>query len=698
MRILSVDDKTENLYLMESMLRGYGYEPVSAHNGIEALQKLAEQPFDLIISDILMPGMDGFQLCYEVKKNEDLKTIPFIFYTATYTEKKDEELAFSLGASRFIIKPVEPEEFKKILASVLCEYVEGELPVPQPELEEEVYLKAYNESLIHKLEDKLEQIEIANRKLKEALEDKDKEIAERKRMEDALRISESKYRHLYDSMMDAVVSYDLEGKVKECNHVFLKMLGYENEDIIGLSNKDLIPEKWLALEADIVKNQILPNGYSDIYEKEYRMKDGTVFPVEVRTFLLRDDEGNPFGMWSIVRDIRDRKQEDEERKRFEAKLVQIQKIEAIGALAGGIAHDFNNILSAIIGYADLAKLQMTKGGMAPTYINQILNAGTRAKELVKQILTFSRQSKQEMKPVMLSSIIEEALTLLKATLPSSIEIRRDLRESGLVMSEPGQIHQILMNICTNAAHAMSNTGGIIDIGLRKMKVDEEYETHGTELRPGPYLMLTVSDNGQGMAPEIMARIFEPYFTTKEIGHGTGLGLAIVYGIVRNHGGAITCASNLGKGTTFTIYLPELQPESFPIENHEEELLPSGTEKILFIDDEPVLAELAKKMLESLGYQMVVKTSSTEALEIFRKDPAGFDLVITDMTMPEMTGDRLAEKFLDIRHDILIILCTGYSEHISDDKAREIGIKEFIMKPLAMKELACTVRKVLDKGG
>jgi PAS domain S-box-containing protein len=696
MRILSVDDKSENIYLMESLLCGYGYEVISAHNGIEALQKLEEQPFDLIISDILMPKMDGFQLCREVKKNDKLKQIPFVFYTATYTDKKDEDLALSLGASRFIIKPTEPEKFMQIITEVISDKEEGKLPVPQPVLEEEIYLKTYNESLIHKIEDKLEQIEASNRKLMAALDERNKEIAERKLAEEALRVSEAKYRRLYDSMMDAYARVDMTGNIKEYNEVFQNMLGYEPEEITALTYKDLTPERWRAFEAEIIEKQILLRGYSDIYEKEYLRKDGSVFPVELRTFLLRDDEGNPFGMWSIVRDITERKQSEEERKRFETQLVQVQKLEAIGTLASGIAHDFNNILSAIIGYAELSKVQMRKEGVATSFVDQILNASARAKDLVQQILTFSRQAKLEMKPVMLSLIMKEALSLLKATLPSSIEIRQNINDPGLVMSEPTQIHQIMMNICTNAAQAMDKKGGILDVRLGKVKIDGDAESRDLGLSPGPYLSITISDNGQGIYPEVMKRIFEPYFTTKDVGQGTGLGLAVVHGIVRNHGGAITCKSTPGEGTTFIIYLPELQPENAAVECDDDKLIPTGTERILVIDDEPVLAELVKKMMESLGYSLVTKTSSEEALDLFRKEPDRFDLVITDMTMPGITGDRLAEKLLEIRKDIPIILCTGYNEHISDEKAKEIGIKEFIMKPLMMKELACTVRKVLNQ--
>jgi PAS domain S-box-containing protein len=696
MRILSVDDKTENLYLMESMLRGHGYEVVSAHNGTEALQKLEEQPVDLIISDILMPHMDGFQLCREVKKNDRLKKIPFVFYTATYTDKKDEVLALSLGASRFIIKPAEPDRFLEIISSVIQEQEEKGLPTPESDLDEKIYLKAYNQSLIHKLEDKLDQLGIANRKLQEALEEKDKEIAERILAEKALTLSEIKYRRLYDSMMDAVVAYDLDGRITECNQVYLDMLGYTYDEITRMTNQDLTPEKWLPIEDDIFRTQVLARGFSETYETEYRRKDGSIFPVEMRVFLLRDDGGKPYGMWGIVRDITKRRQAEEERNRLELHLARIQKIEAIGVLAGGIAHDFNNILSAIIGYAELIKVEMKKEEPVSAYVDQVLKAGARAKELVQQILTFSRQTKQKMKPVKLSLILKEALSLLKATLPSSIEIREDIRDSALVMSDPTQVHQIIMNLCTNAAYAMRDSGGTLEVSLQRMRIGDDPEYRELDIPPGFYSRMTITDTGHGMSPDVMKRIFEPYFTTKEPGHGTGLGLSVVYGIVRNHGGAVTCESTPGKGTTFMVYLPEFVSEGDALEGPGDDHAPTGSERILLVDDEQVLADLAVNVLKNLRYAVTARTSSREALELFSRDPSAFDLVITDMTMPGMMGDELAQKLLEIRRDVPIILYTGYNEHISPERAKEIGIKKYIAKPVERNELACAVREVLDR--
>ncbi|MRR38041.1 response regulator, partial [bacterium] len=407
MRILSVDDNADNIYLMESMLRGSGYEVVSARNGLEALQKLEQQTFDLIVSDILMPQMDGFQLCYEIKTREGLDKIPFVFYTATYTDKKDEELAMSLGASRFIIKPMDPEKFLEIVAGVISEHARGVLPVSRPSACGEVYLKAYNESLIRKLEQKLKQLEVLNRKLETTLEEKDREIVRRKESEDALKASELKYRHLYDSMMDGYAVTDMGGRIREYNGSFLEMLGYGPEEIAGLTYIDLTPAKWHAFEAAVMEKQVMPQGYSEIYEKEYRRKDGSVFPVELRTYLLRDENGNPAGLWAVIRDISHRRKDEEEKKILEEQLTQAQKMESIGTLAGGIAHDFNNILTAIIGYAELAHNDTGRPEKVKESLKAILKAGGRAKELVAQILTFSRKTESRYLPLKIGAVVKE---------------------------------------------------------------------------------------------------------------------------------------------------------------------------------------------------------------------------------------------------------------------------------------------------
>jgi nitrogen-specific signal transduction histidine kinase/CheY-like chemotaxis protein len=372
-------------------------------------------------------------------------------------------------------------------------------------------------------------------------------------------------------------------------------------------------------------------------------------------------------------------------------------MESIGTLAGGIAHDFNNILGAIIGYAEIALLhELREGNPARHSIQQVVKAGNRAKNLVQQILAFSRQKEQELKIISVTLIVKEAIKLLRATLPATIEIRHKLTAgSDMILADPGQIHQVIMNLCTNAGHVMQEKGGVLEVTLQNVSIEdcglqiEESEKSeiqseirnpqsAIDIAPGSYLKLSVSDTGDGMPPEVLEHIFDPYFTTKAVGKGTGLGLAVVHGIVKSLDGTINVESEQGKGTTFNVFLPTIKSKSEPeIDTHEP--VPTGNERILLIDDEETLADAGKQMLEGLGYKVTEK----------------YDLVITDMTMPNMTGDKLARELMKIRPDIPVILCTGFSELINEKKAKSIGIRDFVMKPFAMGEIGIMIRRILD---
>ncbi len=396
------------------------------------------------------------------------------------------------------------------------------------------------------------------------------------------------------------------------------------------------------------------------------------------------------GMWRQIQ----MKQDMEEKKSMEEKLRQVQKLEAIGTLAGGIAHDFNNILSAIFGYAELGLGGVKKGSLIESYLIKILQAGERARDLVKQILTFARQREQEVMPVYVKPIVKECLKLMKASLPSTISIKQNLKGNPVIMADPTRIHQIIMNLCTNAGQAMEERGGCLEVTMDEIFMNSEMINKHPDLSPGRYLCLVVSDNGHGMSSAVQERIFEPFFTTKERGKGTGLGLSVVHGIVKGLGGGIFVYSEPGKGAVFTVYIPVIENGSMK-KNKPCAPLPLGNEKILFVDDEPFQVDIGKQMLERLGYKVTVTTKSIEALEIFREDPQKFDLVITDMTMPDITGDELAKTLMLIRPDIPIIVCTGYSEKITEEKAKSIGIKGLIMKPVVMREMAVMIRDALN---
>jgi PAS domain S-box-containing protein len=428
-------------------------------------------------------------------------------------------------------------------------------------------------------------------------------------------------------------------------------------------------------------------------------RDGQPLYMAVAGKPMRDASGVVVGYRGVARDITERlyTQAQLRRAKQEEQLRHVHKMEAIGTLAGGIAHDFNNILTAILGYAELTLHEISHNTKAWRNLQRVLTAGKRAKQLVQQILMFSRKKDQERKPLHLHLVIKEALKLLRASLPSTITMYQDISEhTGAVLADATQMHQVLMNLCANAEYAMRQTGGILKVRLDTTDVDEAFTVQHPPLHPGPHVRLAVQDTGSGIAPEILERIFEPFFTTKDVGQGTGMGLAVVHGIINSHNGAITVESALGKGTTFEIYLPQVNTMAVDESYAEEEVIPNGKGSILFVDDEDMLVTWSQETLERLGYDVVIRTDSIQALETFRMAPQGFDLVITDQTMPYLTGEGLTRELRDIRPDIPIILCTGFSHVIDAEKAKAQGINAFLMKPFTARDLGLTIHRVLTQ--
>ncbi len=387
-------------------------------------------------------------------------------------------------------------------------------------------------------------------------------------------------------------------------------------------------------------------------------------------------------------------QETKGREHIEAQLRQAQKMEALGTLTGGIAHDFNNILAAIIGFSEIVRDRFDEGDRDRHHLDRVLEAGLRGRELIKRMLAFSRKTEQEKTPVLLSSIVAETVKFVRSSTPATISIRTEVGTgSGMVFADPVQMQQVVLNLCTNAVQAMREKGGVLDVEVSGRTVDESEGVH-RGMKPGPYVILAVRDTGAGISPSIVDRIFDPFFTTKKVGEGTGLGLSVVHGIVQQHEGHVFAESEPGSGSTFTVYLPRVEAEVSG-EDRAEQPIPSGTERVLFVDDEELLAEMGRDMLEDLGYQVTVTTSSAEALTLFRTDPGRFDLVITDVTMPEITGVELAREMLAARADIPIIMCTGFSHLVDADEAKATGVRAFTMKPLTKREIAKTIRVVLD---
>ncbi|MBW2002275.1 MAG: PAS domain S-box protein, partial [Deltaproteobacteria bacterium] len=514
------------------------------------------------------------------------------------------------------------------------------------------------------------------------------EISERKQAEKALQGSDEKYQAILETIEEGYFEVDLAGKFTFLNDSLCKIFGYPRHELLGMNNQHYTtPETAKKIYHDF--NQVYRTGnIARITNYEIIRKDGMKRVVELSASLMSNDQSQPVGFHGIIRDISERLQAEEEKKKLESQLHQSQKMEAIGTLAGGIAHDFNNILSVIIGYTELAIGNLPEDSRARSNMNKLLKAGDRAKDLVKQILTFSRHTEYEQKPILIHPIIKETLKLLRSTLPTTIEIRQNISSANMVLADPTQIHQVIMNLCTNAYHAMNEKGGILEVSLTDIELDPEFTAKHLNTYPGPYLRLTVSDTGHGIKTEAIDRIFEPYFTTKGQNGGTGMGLAVVHGIVKSHGGIITVYSKQDKGSTFNVFLPRI--ESVEAEEKPEirrERMPTGKERILFVDDEPAIVDIAKEMLEHLGYKVEARTSPIEALAAFKALSDKFDLIISDMTMPKMTGDELAKELMGVRPDIPIILCTGFSEYITEEKAKAMGIRKFVMKPLIMREMA-----------
>jgi len=401
----------------------------------------------------------------------------------------------------------------------------------------------------------------------------------------------------------------------------------------------------------------------------------------------------------IAADITDRKNAEEEKERMKAQLEQSHKMEAIGTLAGGIAHDFNNILSGIFGYAQLAQRSIERQQVERTrgHIEKLIRVTERAAKLVEQILTFSRQSEVTRQPLNISPLLKETLKLLRSTLPSNIEIRQDLRSDATILANSTQIHQVIMNLCTNAYHAMGENGGVLTIALEEAEIRDQQFFPEQQIFPGRYLKLSVGDTGKGIRLEDQKKIFDPFFTTKEQGKGTGLGLSVVDGIIKKHGGAITLDSTPGQGTTFTIYLPiiDRMPSSIEVRTEQAEL-PGGHEAIMLIDDEITIIDTLGEILAERGYRVTSFGDGDSALQAFTEAPQAYDLVITDMTMPHLTGDKLSRELLRIRPDLPIIICTGYHDSFGEMDARELGISRFMAKPTIASDLLLAVRELLDR--
>ncbi|MFZ4438712.1 MAG: PAS domain S-box protein [Syntrophales bacterium] len=518
------------------------------------------------------------------------------------------------------------------------------------------------------------------------------DITTERRDEEMLRKNAEQHKAILRTAMDGIWRVDIQGRLLEVNESYCRMSGYSEPELLAMHIADL----EIAESAEVTLShmqKVMAHG-EDRFETRHHRKDGSIFDIEV-SVQFRPADGGQFV--AFLRDITERKRAEEEKASLEAQLRQAQKMDAIGTLAGGVAHDFNNILGAIIGYTEMAMDEDQKK-IRGRYLQETLKGAERAKDVVRQILTFSRQESHEKKPLNIKLLLKESIRFLRASIPATIEIQQHLTDKMCnIMADPTQMHQVIMNLCTNATHAMKQAGGVLTVELSQIELSKAEIPRYPDLKPGPYVRLTVSDTGHGIDLTHIQRIFDPFFTTKPMGEGTGLGLSVVYGIIKSHDGAIHVYSETGKGASFSVYLPKIIHE-----NSSSEIVASpaskGTERILFVDDEPALVDIGISMLSALGYEVTGVTSSMEGLDLFRAEPDRFDLVITDMTLPKMTGIDLSRKIMQIRPDTPIILCSGIREPETEELVKSLGIRAYCIKPLTRKVLSQVIRDTLDGDG
>ncbi len=505
--------------------------------------------------------------------------------------------------------------------------------------------------------------------------------------------SEKRFRDLYEGLIDVSHQTDREGRIVHISPSAERLFGIPSASLVGryITEAYRYPEKR-ELFLDLLKRE----GRVEGFESEIVKSDGSILWISTNARIVLDADGEFAGVEGISRDITKRKRAEEENLILEESLRQSQKMEALGTLAGGIAHDFNNILGAVIGFTEVVLNDLPSDSPNRHHLQVVLTSAERAADLTRQILTFSRKAKPVKKQIRIDLVVEETVRLLRKTIPSTVRIRETVDpNSGFVFADSTQIHQIIMNLCTNAYHALENETGEIRIGLGVEAVAKEPAVTDSSLKPGQYAVISVKDTGRGIPKEALPRIFEPFYTTKPMGKGTGLGLSVVHGIVKDHGGTIVVSSEPNIGTSFRIYLPSVEEPEAAVSPNLSVPPKGGSERILVVDDDPAITAVWQTILEGLGYRVIGVSSAEQALEMFRFAPTSFDLILTDQTMPHMTGEALAEQAMRIRPDIPMIICTGHSAALNGKSAKDIGVRAILLKPINSKQLANAIREALD---
>ena len=642
--ILIVDDQPLSIKLMEALLKQKGFKTTSANSGAEALKYLESNTPDLVMLDVMMPGMSGFEVSEIMRSKAETADIPIIFVTAR-DDADTISRCFEAGGNDYAAKPLRIYE---LLARV----------------------KLALTSSLHK---------------KRAIAS-----------EEALEENKAFLKKIIDENPAQIFVINDKGQFMLANEKFADLINISSEALIGKTYEELKEEgvvlnhlKNIVRDTDTVLKQAKSK---HSFEMSYLTPEGREkWLICTRVpFVFHNDTC----VLGINLDFTNMKNSELEKKRLEDQLAQSQKMEVIGTLAGGIAHDFNNMLAVILGYSDLAKNTLPNDAKQINHLNEVIKAGNRAKDLVKQILNFSRQTEIQHVDISLTVIVKEVVKMVKSTLPSNIECVMDVdQEASFVRGDQTQMHQVLMNLCVNANQAMPD-GGTLTVNLCNFSSNEPCPSCSASL-PGRFVHLSVSDTGTGMPDSVKKRIFEPYFTTKEVGKGTGMGLAVVHGIINQHNGHICVHSEEGKGTTFHIFLPT---SGNPMEKSDtvQYVDFAGKESILIIDDEPMVGELVRETLSLQGYETELYLNSQEALEHFVKNSNKYDLILTDYMMPDLTGDKLASKIREVNDSVPIVLATGFSNNITREAALSMGITEFIMKPIVGEDLCKAVRECLNK--
>ena len=656
-----MSDKSSRVF--DLTLCRQGQEAVKAVQ--EALD--ADRPYAVAFLDVRMPpGQDGIRTAEQIRALDPY--IEFVIVTA-YSDVHPMDISERIPPEDkllYVQKPFHPQEIYQFASALSSKWMDDR------------ELRAMHADLEKRIEERTYELVETNIALQQDIEQRISVEKERERLIAAI-----------EQLSECVIITDDKGIIQYLNPAFEKITGHRCKDSLGKPARTYFQQDDTLYKkmCDLIQHGVVWSG--NIRIARHPKKCASV-DVNITVSPILDQTHQIINFIAVLRDVT-------KEITLEKRVQAIRKMEAVGTLADGVAHDFNNILAAIISYTEIANFHLNDPFKIKENINGIMQASYRAKDLIKQILAFSRQEKSGFQSVQIDTIITEVLKLVEVTLPSNIIIRNSVKiDGGIVYADPTQLHQILMNLCTNAVHAMRKTGGVLEISLAKVKMSADAVVMYPDMHAGIYFRLSVKDTGYGITPEVQERIFEPYFTTKSKDEGTGLGLAVVSGIIKSHGGVITVNSEKGKGTQFDVLLPEMataqtQVPSFGSAN----LLLKGHEHILFIDDEIIIAKNSAKILKHLGYQVTIRTSSIEALELFKADPQRFDLVISDLDMPNKSGTVLAVDLMLVRPDIPVIICSGFTRRLSDDRAEMLGIREVALKPLVVSDLANMIRRVLD---